>query len=307
MSTLWPADLVTLHDGLAECVVWPAHGGGAVSYDWLARGRREALFRTSRVTPETAAFDLANINLVPWSNRISGGGFHAAGAFHELAPNVPGIRFPIHGNGFAQAWSVRSRSPVAVELELASIGPGPYIYVAGAGYALSGGALTMTLSVTHRAALALPYGLGYHPWLPRTAGMTLLAPVERMVLKDAEVMNTGDVAISERPECDFRQPRALPGGLIDNDFLGWSGRAVIDWHDRDLRLDVDASADPRLRTCVIYSPHGGADFFCFEPVTHRCDAHNLAGGPEANGLAILEPGQTLAVSCTFRPSALSTG
>ena len=47
-----------------------------------------------------------------------------------------------------------------------------------------------------------------------------------------------------------------------------------------------------------YAPPG-ADFFCFEPVDHAINAHNLPGGAAANGLTVLVPGQTLQRQVTF--------
>ena len=67
---------------------------------------------------------------------------------------------------------------------------------------------------------------------------------------------------------------------------------------------MDTGRDPRLTTFILYSPASDADFFCFEPVTHPVDAHNRPGGPEANGLTVLVPGDTLAVSCRFSPERL---
>ena len=54
---------------------------------------------------------------------------------------------------------------------------------------------------------------------------------------------------------------------------------------------------------ILYSPSDKADFFCFEPVTHPVDGHNLPGGPEANGLTILAPRETLSAACRFLPEA----
>jgi len=73
-----------------------------------------------------ASFDLASILLVPWSNRISGGGFTFAGKSHPLQPNLPQEPYPIHGNGFSSAWSVEDATATSAELSLMSEGPGPF-------------------------------------------------------------------------------------------------------------------------------------------------------------------------------------
>jgi len=43
---------------------------------------------------------------------------------------------------------------------------------------------------------------------------------------------------------------------------------------------------------VLYTP-AQYDFFCFEPVDHTINAHNLPGQPQDHGLTILGTGQSL--------------
>ena len=64
---------------------------------------------------------------------------------------------------------------------------------------------------------------------------------------------------------------------------------------------MNIEAEPLLSTYILYSPSDQAGFFCFEPVTHPVDAHNLPGGPERNGLTILAPEETLSAACLFCP------
>src|SRR5580698_4216252 len=117
---------LTLADGVAEAVVVPQLGAGLATYDLMAAGRRLPLFRPCRAIADAGPFDLANNLLLPWSNRISARGFHFAGKFHPLEPNLPGEPYPIHGDGFSSAWSVRNASAEEVELSLRSSGPGPF-------------------------------------------------------------------------------------------------------------------------------------------------------------------------------------
>src|SRR5271165_2360800 len=108
--------LVTLADGVAEATVVPDLGGGLASYDLIGAAGRAALFRPCRDPERAGPFDLALNLLVPWSNRISGGGFPFGGRFHPLEPNLPGEPHPIHGNGFSSVWAVENASAERVEL-----------------------------------------------------------------------------------------------------------------------------------------------------------------------------------------------
>ncbi len=157
---------VTIADGIARAVIRPDLGAGLERYELLSPA--VPLFDSApRSGP--APFRLACNLLLPWSGRISGGGFSFGGRFHALAPNLEGEPCPIHGNGFESVWTVQHAGTGSVRLNLESDGPGPYRYAATVRYALGAGPLTMALSITNRAAVALPYGLGFPPVVPTHA------------------------------------------------------------------------------------------------------------------------------------------
>ena len=294
--------ILTIADGAAEAAIVPELGAGLASYDLVDGDRRAAVFRPCPDPSGAQAFDLASNLLVPWSNRISGGGFFFAGEFHRLEPNFPGEPYPIHGNGFSSPWSVERQAPASAELSLRSEGPGPFRYQAHASYALAGAALMMRLTVRNLGPASLPFGLGFHPWIVRGPATVLQARAGRVVLETSDHLPADEAPASSRPEWDFAAPRALPASWINNAFLDWDARASVLWPDRKLALDIEA--DPPLSTYILYSPSAVADFFCFEPVTHPVDAHNLPGGPEANGLTVLAPGEAMSASCRFGPRRL---
>lgn len=298
-------EILTISDGIAEAAIVPELGAALAWYDLMIAGRREPVFRACRNPSQAHPFDLALNLLVPWSNRISDGGFAFEGEFHRLEPNLPGEVFPIHGNGFSSAWTVVAAQPSSAVLTLASPGPGPFRYESRVTYALEGGALTVRLSARNTGRKALPYGLGLHPWLPRTAQTLLQAKSERVVLEDSGHLPAGEVDIRSRQDWNFETPRRLPDTWINNAFLGWDGHGAIHWPDRALSLEI--STAPVLSTYIVYSPGSDAHFFCFEPVTHQVDAHNLPGGMEANGLVVLKPGQECAMSCRFAPRSYAFG
>jgi aldose 1-epimerase len=290
---------LAIDDGRARAVVRPDLGAGLSSYD-LADGT--PLFRPAPGDTRDP-FALANILLVPWSNRIGGSGFAFAGEHFALLRNVPGEALPIHGSGFAQAWRVTQATSTRVDLELECDEPPPFRYTARASYELQDGTLRIVLSVVNAASLALPYGVGLHPWLPRTPRTTLQLPAGGVWLENPQHLPTEHVAIATRPDWDFSAARALPASWINNAFTGWSHRAIVGWPERGVGLEI--LAGPALDTCIVFSPGGDSDFVCVEPVSHPVDAHNLPGGPEANGLVVLQTDQQLAVACSFRPMSLN--
>lgn len=289
---------VRLAAGSLAVEIMPSLGGGVARFDLLREGRRIEVFRAR---PDSGTDDPGALGLyvlVPWSNRISGTGFNFGGVFHLLAPNVAGESCPIHGDGWLSPWCVSSADDRGVRLEHEADGPGPYRYAALLDYALDADGMTIRLAATNRATTALPFGLGFHPWLPRTPATRLMAQAQSVWLEDARHLPTERVAVVSRPEWDFSSFRSLPVDWINNGFIGWNGRATVLWEDRALALDVEA--EPPLSTFILYSPSTDAPFFCFEPVSHAVDAHNLPPGPEAHGLVVLSPGEMLAAKCRFR-------
>lgn len=278
-------------------VVRPEIGASVARFDWMDGAEARPLLR-----PWDGRSDDPNAHacypLVPWSNRISGGGIEAGGRFWPLRANWPGAPYPIHGEGWQQAWQVERRTAAEVVLALESDGQPPFDYRARLTYALADDALTMRLAVEHRGAVAVPYGLGFHPWLPRTPDTRLELAASEVWLETAAHLPAGKVPIGDRPDWDFARERPLPDAWINNGFSGWAGTARVRWPERGLRLTVTAS--PVLDTCILYSPGRDATFFCLEPVSHPVDAFHLPGMP---GLRWLRTGERLEIACSFAVAA----
>lgn len=285
-----------LSDGVAELDILPERGASIGRYELIGDGTRHPLFVPTSFGRGGQAGNLAAILLVPWSNRIGGGGFGYDGDFISLAPNVEGEPLPIHGNGFQLPWVVEQEQPDSATLSLDSDGPGVFRYFGRVIYALSNGGLRITLSATNGSDQRLPFGLGFHPWLPRT-------PRTRLAFTSREVWLEGDrhlpasvLDVYRYARMDFSEPRSLPIDWINNAFGGWNGAAEIAWPDRGIGLRISASEE--LQYCVVFSPDSNAAFFCFEPVSHPVNAHNQPGLP---GLRTLEPGETMEAWCQFEP------
>lgn len=286
-----------LSDGLLSAVVVPELGGGLARFAYRSGGEELSVLRPEPPGGARAPFDLGMQVLVPWSNRISSGGFSFGGRRHELQPNVEGEPFPIHGNGFSRPWDVLAASADAVALRLDSDGPGSFRYRAGLTYTLRDGSLRMVLEVCNTGDEALPFGLGFHPWFRRSPETELLAGATGVWQETPQHLPLGTAPVPLPAKWDFNRPGPLPEGFINNAFVGWDGHAVIRWRDTGLQLRIAAS--PQLSTYILYSPGSEADFFCFEPVSHPVDAVNLPGPPEAHGLVVLAPGQSMAASVTL--------
>ncbi len=182
-------------------------------------------------------------------------------------------------------------------LSLISDGPGPYRYRAAVTYALTGTSLEITLQIVNRAAVRLPFGLGIHPWFPRTRLTTLQAPASEVCIELPNHLPDRFEDIKKYPEWDFQSPIPLPRGWINNVFAGWNGLALISWPEHNCGLRIEASSP--LDFYLVYSPSDASDFFCLEPVSHVVDAHNWGSLGKWNGLSLVDFGEKLEARCTF--------
>jgi len=249
----------------------------------------------------TDRYSLASFPMVPWSNRIGGGGFTQNGNHYPIALNRTGEPYPIHGDGWLQLWTLRQPAADALEMALESdcFDGNPYQYSALQRFVLRDNGMDQTLSVTHRGKQALPYGLGQHPWFMRTPQTRLQANVKGVWLSGKDPM---PLAHSPRfpPSWDLPNGLNVNGTLVDNAFTGWNGSAQIHWPEHQLQLEMRVPELLERSTpdgfCLLYRPPQGPAF-CFEPVSHPIDAFNLADQP---GVRVLQPGETLTLHVEWR-------
>ena len=173
-------------------------------------------------------------------------------------------------------------------------GPAPFAFDALVTYRLDEAALTILLELTHRGDEPVPYGMGIHPWFPRTGQVSIRAHADNYFETGSDMLPSGRFEVSNNPAWDFSDGRDLPDDLIDTCFGGWDGSARIETPD----WAMDVETDPPCGWYQIYSPSKDADFFCFEPVTHPVNAHNEPGHP---GLVQLARGESMRQSIAFSP------
>lgn len=301
---------------MAHPIVWLEHaeqrlglvptlGGGVAAWQMARPQRLLNLWRPWDGVNEDR-YSLANFAMLPWSNRISGGGFEQAGHFHAMAPNRAGEPYPIHGDGWLQRWRLEQTAAdtLVMHLESHRFDGNPYDYRAKQSFTLVDGGLDQSVRVTHLGEEPLPYGLGLHPWFNRSAGMRLTAPVRGVWLCGDDPLPTSH---TDRlpPSWDLNTGAPVTGSFIDNAFTGWSGEAVIDWPEESLSLAMRVPAVQANGLadgcCLLYRPPLGPAF-CFEPVTHPIDAFHL---PDRPGLRVLAHGEALELQVQWRVQELA--
>jgi aldose 1-epimerase len=298
-------DPITLRSGPLGVVLAPAVGG-AIARFWSegSEGTGSAV-ELLRPAPHLAIerrdpWAMACFPLVPWSSRIHEGRFTFGLRTVTLAPNRPPERHAIHGLGFQTAWTVADLRPALAVLEHRHAPDAwPWAYRAVQRIALTPAGLELELALTNEGDAAMPAGLGWHPYFPRTPETTLTARVSGLWLTDAEILPVACVA--PPPDRDPGRGLAVDRVALDNVFVGWDGQAVVTWPERRVRLRL--AAPPPLGTLVVYTPPDQS-FFCAEPVSHITDAFNLAAAGQADtGMLTLAPAETVGVTLRLTPES----
>jgi len=203
--------------------------------------------------------------LVPFSNRIANGHLAFDGREVHLEANWPGVRHPMHGDGWSHTWEVVRSDVQSAEIAYAHDGRTgwPFRYRARQIYRLDESGLTVTMAIDNLESFAVPAGLGLHPFFVRDDDSQLRCRTQAVWRADAEGLPIERIAVPR--EWNFSTPRPVAGVVLDNCFDGWDGQATIIWPRR--RLCVELTASEPFRHVVIYAPADQA-YFCVEPVSH---------------------------------------
>ena len=293
---------VTLAGGECTLAIAPHIGCAWTSLAW----------RGQPVLRPTAAAAVAQGNvratgcypLVPYSNRIAHARLRHAGRDHALARNFGDHPHAIHGVGWQRAWTLVDAAPDRAVLTHEHR-PGtddaraawPWAFDATHAMHLHGDAdattLFATLTIESRADEPFPFGLGWHPFFPRTTATRLAFDASHVWRNDETCLPVERIEVPAA--WSFVAARATDL-VLDQVFAGWSGKAVLEQPHGGYRLTL--RADRALSRLVVYIPEG-RDHLAVEPVTHDTDAFNRrANGATDTGTRLLPPGG--AFSCTMR-------
>ncbi|TCS03063.1 aldose 1-epimerase [Rhizobium sp. BK418] len=239
--------------------------------------------------------------LIPFGNRVKGNRFAFEGIEYRFEPNTKWDKHYLHGEGWQADWSINGQTQTSVEMSFLHRGGNtPYAYRASQGFVLNDASLTMTLTVENLGERAMPFGLGWHPYFPMTPETTLQARSEKFWTEVDEWLpgERTDIPV----DLDFSKPAELPHRWVNNGFEDWNGEARIAWPER--RTALRLSADPIFKHAFVFvsdtafDPNFECDYFCFEPMTHLANGHNL---PDLGGLKVLGPGGHLSGSVRLHP------
>ena len=277
--------MITLGRGELEIDIAPDLGGAVTR---LAFGDVPVM----RTGGTTHVLDASCFPLVPFANRIENGVFTFAGRQYRLPLNFADHPHALHGHGWQNAWRVEtvSRDRVSLAFDHAR-DAWPWAYAVEQVFAMTDDGVAITLSLRSRDDNPMPYSLGLHPYFPRCPGSRLTASVKGMWRGDATMIPTEFVGATDL--IDLGQGQSIAKApFVDNTFTGWEGPARIEQPELGLEITLKASANCSF--FHVFIPEG-EDFFCAEPTTAMPNAINRLESAKETGLAVLEPGETVAM------------
>jgi len=237
--------------------------GGSIVDAYDVKGR--AIFRPFRGDANNLnVLDTACFPLVPFCGRVADSQFQFNAEQYKLPVNSAEDFQYIHGDGWLANWDILEASAQSIVLRYVHGSHNSlYQYKVEQEVSLDADSIVLNLSVTNRGDSSLPFGIGFHPFFPRTENTSLQAKSESWWINNENKIPTNKELIPD--VTNFTNKNDLPQALIDNCYQNWDGKAVIEWPEDEMKVEL--VADEVFNHFMLYTPTD-SDFFCFEPMTH---------------------------------------
>jgi aldose 1-epimerase len=297
--------LLELRHGARRVLLAP-HVGGAIAAFYETRDDRVIHWLRPATGEMLAAHDalgMASFPLLPYCNRIRDARFDFDGERVDLSRD--GNRFPhaLHGNAWRRPWRVGDVTDASAMLHFhhtpsnAAAHHWPFEFAAMQEISLDADALHVTMTLRNLSDRAMPFGIGHHPYFPRTANTFVHAHVDAMWHGTPDPL---PIQVAHHPSVDaLNAPSGMRAGEfdLDNHFVGWRRTATIAWPDE--RRSVTLSAGAPFDFMVIYAPSAFPSLLCVEPVSNIADWINLDGAHAHKGGGVLAAGESVHASFAF--------
>jgi aldose 1-epimerase len=292
--------LIELRAGSRRASVAP-HVGGAIAafYDLTMDGARMHWLRPASAQALRAKdpLGMASFPLLPYCNRLRDARFTFDGRVIDLSADGNAFDHALHGHAWRRPWRLGARSENTVELHFTHE-PGdepahhwPYRYEATQRIELMEEGLFVTMSARNLSDRPMPFGMGHHPYYPRTPATRILARTRAMWHATPDLLPThldGHAAVDALASEKGMSADAFD---LDNNFAGWSRTATIIWDDEHRQVTLWAQAP--FDHMVLYAPAVHPDLLCVEPVSNTVDFLNLDAPNADTGGCVLTPGETI--------------
>jgi len=269
-------------------------GGGVRTY---SVGGREVI---DGYAADEVAEGAKGQTLIPWPNRLGGGRYSFGGKNYQVPLSEPAQGNALHGFVRWASFTVAERDAASVALthRLHAREHYPFTLDIRHEYSLSDVGLTCATTAINAGTTALPYAIGFHPYL--TAGTPLIneallhLPAASYITTDGRQLPTGTAPVDGTPY-DFRSPKPLGATKIDYAFAGLDrdvdGRAWLRLRNPHDGWTVAFWIDEGFRYLELFTGDGlrrAREGLGVEPMS--CPPNGLQSGTE---LYVIEPGDTV--------------
>jgi aldose 1-epimerase len=240
---------------------------------------------------------------VPWPNRLRDGRYRFQDREYQVPITEPATNSANHGLGRWVRWRLVGREEASVTLacDLVPQSGWPFELDVFVTYSVDADlGLSVTAGARNRGRSALPFGMGFHPYLsPRGAALddlVLTVPALQHLLVDERQIPVGAEPV-EGTGYDFRGGRRLGEQRLDDGFAAIRSPGMVELRGPNggARLHYDES----FRFLQVYTQgnvSGGRAGVAVEPMTCPANAFN-----SGEGLIALEPGQSWSGLWGLRP------
>ncbi len=247
--------------------------------------------------------------LYPWPNRLSAEPWSFSDRTGRPTVDIVEQVAAIHGLVRWRPFRVESvnQNRCALSLLLHPTPAYPFASSIEVAYHLGSMGLTVTTTIKNLDEVAIPFGLGFHPYLavttPTIEGSTLRVPARAFVAVNARQLPTGEILPVTHHALDFTVAKSLNGHELDVSYTELTrddyGMATVTLIDKDDGC-VELSMDRNFPYVQIYTGdqlgHGRRrTSVAVEPMT--CPPDALRSGKD---LVVLQPGQHWAGSWRMR-------
>jgi len=300
VRTVARSDLQLRAGGLSVTLA-PELGGSVTTFRKETRTGQVDLLRplSHRAGRNHDVIETAMFPLVPYANRIARNRFSFHGHTFHFEPNTPGEPYALHGSGWRSRWDVADSAidAATLTLEHCASAADPYTYSARQCFRLTPGGLCCELGVVNRGTIAMPFGLGLHPFWSLDSDVNLRFSAKGVWLEGPDHLPTDRIPIPLN--LNFSDGRAVPRTWLNNCYCGWDGHAELVLRKRNIRLQI--LADPVFSHLMLYC-NPDQSILCVEPQTHASGALGGVDRERAGHCceaAPLEPGHALSGIVSF--------
>ena len=291
--------IIHLENDFIKIGVSPACGA-ALTYFKIKNKKNFDVMRNadSVSSKKSDVLSAAMFAMLPYPFHIKGGEFTYWGIKRLVPQTHPNFIYPIHGDGWRSKWNVVHQDATSLKLSLVHNKEKdkgyPFSYEASICYRLSDKKLEVELSLTNRALMPMPCGLGLHPFFNKTPDVTLTFNTKNVWYHQNDPI---DRPYKTPDEWNFKDGKELGRSVFDTCFGGFDGDVKISWPQEKVTLDI--KCDDIFSHIALYSPNRKS-FFCIEPATMTCDAFNIASkGIVGSGIQSIGKDETLTGAISF--------